>query len=112
MRLETTINDSADAAQVEWLNSTLRTKTAELVRDAIMVLGWAVREVSAGRRIASVDSQGNNVREFTSPLLERAGWIVRERLVLEPESTERIAELVQNPPAPNAALRELMQESS
>ena len=110
MRLETTITDRPDMERIEYLQQVLDVSNASLLREAVLVYAWAVSEKLAGRRIASVGSSGP-VREFTSPFLERASWLSRERIQLSPEGLMRVAQMVQEPPEPTRELRELMSDA-
>ncbi len=108
MRIEANLTDTAEVQQVEWLQSILGVKKrTRLLRDALALLGWAVREVVAGRRIASISANGA-IREFSTTLLERASWMQREAVVFSPEGMEQVAEMIANPPEPSEQLRELM----
>lgn len=110
MRLETTITDRPDIERIEYLQRVLDASNASLLRDAVLVYAWAVSERLAGRRIASVGATGP-VREYTSPFLERATWLSRERIQVSPEGFARVAEMVRKPPAPTPELRDLMSSS-
>jgi len=109
MRLETTITDRADIERVLYLQHLLDAPGAALVREALLVYGWAVSEVQAGRKLASVEPFGTTVREFASPLLDRVSWTARERIELSPEALRAIGEAVRRPAEPTAELAELMQ---
>lgn len=111
MRLETTITDRPDIERIQYLQRLLDAPNASLLREALMVYGWAVREILTGRRIASVGPTGA-VREFTSPLLERLNWMSRERVQFAGEGFARVAELVNEPPEPTPELRELIGEEA
>lgn len=108
MRLETTLTDDAEIQQVEWLRALLDEGNSGLLRDALTLFAWAVEEVRAGRRLASIDPADDSVREFTMPALRRA----RHRGVrrFHPEGLARIAELLESPPEPTEELRALMAE--
>ncbi len=111
MRIETTLTDELELKQLEWVRSTLGVKkNAAVLRDALVLLAWAVREIMEGRRIASIDRQGSSLREFSSPLLDRATWLQRDTIELTPDGFARVAELVSTPPAPTGELRELLRE--
>ena len=111
MRIETTLTDELELKQLEWVRSTLGVKkNAVVLRDALVLLAWAVREIMEGRRIASIDRQGSSLREFSSPLLDRATWLQRETIELTPDGFARVAELVSTPPAPTGELRELLKD--
>ena len=49
----------------------LRTKK-DVVENAVMLLGWAVREVQRGRTIAAVDEERKVYREIETPALAGA----------------------------------------
>ena len=106
MRLETTITDRHDIERLEHLQRTLEASNASLLRDAVLVYVWAVSECLAGCRIASFDATGP-AREYTSPFLERATWLSRERIQLSPEGFAHVADMVRHPPAPTPELRDL-----
>lgn len=44
----------------------------ELINNALSLLQWAVKEVSEGRIIASVDEKGGRYKEITLPVLDHA----------------------------------------
>lgn len=68
------------AQQIEDLmeSTGLRSKT-DFVNNALTLLVWAVREVEAGRVIATVDEQGNRYREVLLPALENVAARRRAR---------------------------------
>jgi hypothetical protein len=99
--------------------NTLHTGNADLFRGALDVLDWCVRQVQEGRRIASIDptKSMDGVREFSSPLLEAARhedlddpWVPRV-LLLHGEAFDRVVQLIESPPEPTPALRQLMAEA-
>jgi hypothetical protein len=110
MRVEAQITDATEVRQVEWLQSVLGvSRKPKLIRDALALLGWAVREVLAGRQIASIGgNDSDRIYTFSTPLLERASWMHSERVVLSPEGAQQITEMLDNPPEPSDRLRQLM----
>lgn len=109
MRVEARFTDRAEVQQIKWLQSALGVrKNARVLRDALTLFAWAVREVLAGRRVASVDPEGRSIREFSTPLLERASWANRQSVVLSAEAIRRVSDLLAGPPEPTAKLRKLM----
>ena len=108
MRLETTITDRPDIERIEYLQQVLDVSGAALLREAVLVCAWAVGERLAGRRIASVGETGP-AREFTSPFLERATWLSRERIRVSSEAFTRVEEMVRQPPQPTNALVDLLE---
>lgn len=112
VRVEASLTDELDVERLNWLRDALgEAKSASLVREALVVYGWAVRQVLEGRRLASVDPEGRPIQEFTTPLLERATWAAwarREPVKVSPEGLKRISRLVEDPPEPTEELRKLM----
>jgi hypothetical protein len=104
LRLEAVLNDPADVEQVERLRAVLNTGNAELIRNSLQLMDWCVAQVRQGRHITSVTEDGK-MREFDMPVLERARMI--SQLPVSDEAYTRILGLIESPPAPTAALREL-----
>ncbi|HYW31099.1 MAG TPA: hypothetical protein VE869_06290 [Gemmatimonas sp.] len=93
---------------------TLDAGNADLFRDALVLMDWWVREIRAGRRIVSVDAQEDILRgrEFSTPLLDSAGTIDRERhIALHGVAFDQVVQILQRPPQPTAALRALVAEA-
>ena len=64
------------AAKLEQLKKDCDIATdKELFSNAITLLMWAVREVRAGRTIASVDENNSSFREVLLPALENAVYL-------------------------------------
>ncbi len=112
LRLETTFSNPAEISQIEWIRDTVGERSiASLLREALMLYGWAVHQVVVGRRVCSFDPAANGFCEFHSPLLERARWARRQTVELSEEGLARMAELIENPPEPTEELRALMRDS-
>ena len=47
----------------------------DFFNNAITLLAWAIREVKAGRTIASVDEQHNRYKEILLPVLENVATL-------------------------------------
>lgn len=109
LRLEATFNDATDVEQVERLQAVLKTGNAELIRNALQLMDWCVRQVRQGRHIASVTDDGA-VREFDMPVLERAR--ATNRISVSDAAYSQMMALIQNPPEPTAGLRELFARPS
>ena len=109
LRLEATLNDPTDIEQVERLQAVLRTGNADLIRNALQLMDWCVGQIRQGRHIASVTEEGA-VRELDMPVLERARSI--DRLRVTDAAYTRMMALIENPPEPTAALRELFARPS
>ncbi len=105
-RLDTSVTDRPTIEQAHQLMAQLEIGNADLYRSAVELLGWCVREVREGRRIASVDDRGEPVREVAMPVLTYAR--TRRRLTVAEEALEQVVHLVEHPPAPTPALRDLM----
>src|SRR6516164_1627596 len=61
-----------DAALLDLLKKELDIRSnAELLSEAIAIMGWAGREKRSGRTVASVE-ENTPVRELVAPLLDRA----------------------------------------
>lgn len=105
-RLDTSVSDAPTIEQAHHLMAQLQVGNAELFRNAMELLGWCVREVQDGRRIASISEEGESVREMTMPIISPAR--VQKRILVNDEGLQQIAHLVENPPAPTPALRDLM----
>ncbi|MDZ4259805.1 MAG: DUF1778 domain-containing protein [Gemmatimonadales bacterium] len=106
MRLEAELTDSASIHQVQRLRAYLNSGNADLIRNALMLLDWAVTQVAEGRQLASVGPANSAVREFSMPVLERAR--MSSRLSLSPDAFERMIETLEHPSAPTEALRSLL----
>lgn len=85
---------------------------AELIAHLLHIARWAVAERNHGRKIASVGSSGEPIRELISPLLERAAPEYDLPTVRIDWSEEEIAKLARvatkTPSPPNERLRKLM----
>jgi hypothetical protein len=106
LRLEAQLTDTASVQQVERLQAVLGAGNADLLRSALQLMDWCVSQVRQGRQIASVSDSGSVVREFSMPLFERAR--AHGRLLVSTDAFDQMTHLVENPPAPTAALRKLM----
>ncbi len=104
LRLEATLSDPTDVEQVERLQAVLKTGNADLIRNALQLMDWCVGQVRQGRHIASVTADGA-VREFDMPVLERARTTTR--LTVSDAAYSQMMALIQSPPEPTAALRDL-----
>ncbi|MDZ4258222.1 MAG: hypothetical protein U0974_03040 [Gemmatimonadales bacterium] len=109
VRLEVELVDAASIHQVQRLRAYLNLMDADLVRNALMLLDWAVEQVAEGRQIASVCPADSVVREFSMPVLESAR--MRSRLSLSPNAFERMVETIEHPSAPTDALLSLLGKS-
>ncbi|MDQ8153692.1 MAG: DUF1778 domain-containing protein [Gemmatimonadota bacterium] len=105
LRMEAHINDPAGVQQVERLRAVLGAGNAELLRESLQLLDWCVTQVREGRQIASVTDTGS-LRELSMPTLERAR--AQARMQLPPEAFAQVTRLLDQPPAPTDALRDLM----
>ena len=105
LRLEAQITDAAGVQQVERLQAMLGAGNADLLRNALQLMDWCVSQVRQGRQIASVSESGA-VRELSMPILERAR--AHDRLLFNADAFAQVTQLIDNPPAPTAALRKLM----
>jgi hypothetical protein len=87
-RLDATLTDMSSVHRAQRLMNTLGTGNADLFRGALDVLDWCVREVQDGRRIGSIDPR-----------------------VLHGAAFDRVMQLIESPPEPTPALRQLMAEA-
>lgn len=110
MRIEATISD-VRGRQIVRLAKELGLSRSQLVDEALALFLRAVIEAREGRRMASLDRQGNQaVREWVSPALSQIEWAAhREQIVLAEAGVEQIADLLARPPAPTRALRRAME---
>jgi hypothetical protein len=111
-RLDASLTDPPTVQRAQRLMALLQAGNAELFRGALDILEWCVKQVREGRHIASLDETGDvaRAREFSSPLLEAARQDDR-RLELHAEAFDRVTQLLEAPPQPTPALRELMAET-
>jgi|LakMenEpi03Aug12_release.lakeMendotaPanAssembly.Ray.scaffolds.fasta_scaffold78110_2 hypothetical protein len=108
-RLDASVSDAPTVELAHQLMTQLQVGNADLFRGALELLGWCVREVQDGRRIASVGALDESVREVTMPLLSPSR--VQRRLVVSEAAAAQIAYLLEQPAAPPPALRELMERT-
>jgi len=105
-RLDTSVSDAPTIEQAHHLMAQLQIGNADLYRNALELLGWCVREVQDGRRIASLDEDGANVREVTMPIMSPTR--VNKHILVSEAGMQQIVHLLENPPEPTDALRALM----
>jgi hypothetical protein len=116
-RLDATLTDVSSVHRAQRLMNTLRTGNADLFRGALDVLDWCVREVRDGRLIGSIDPDKHvdGIREFSSPLLEAARHehvdAPNAPRLLHGAAFDRVVQLIESPPEPTPALRQLMAEA-
>jgi hypothetical protein len=97
-----------DAALLDLLKKELDIRSnAELLSEAIAIMGWAVREKRSGRTVASVE-ENTPVRELVAPLLDRAAlasYLPRVETAWTREEVINLAKLMSaEPPDPADAL--------
>ncbi len=105
-RLDTSVSDAPTIEQAYQLMSQLDIGNADLYRNAVELMSWCVREVRDGRRIASIDEDGKSIREVSMPIMNPAR--VQKRILVSDEGMQQIVHLIENPPEPTQALRDLM----
>lgn len=108
LRFEAQLSDAASIKQANHLLECLDLGKTELLREALTLLSWAVRETRQGRMLASVSATGG-VRELSMPILERARF--DEGTALGNEEFLLAVKTLTEPRAPSQALRDLMVES-
>ena len=88
---------------------------AELISHLIYIANWAITERNHGRKIASIGSHGEPLRELVSPLLERAAPehdLPSIQIEWTKEELKGLSKLATKIPAqPTAKLRRLMRDS-
>lgn len=104
-RIEATIPEPR-FEQVKQLEKELGMTKSQIVEEAIALFFKAVIEVQRGHRIGFTDEGQRLVREFTSPALSQVEWAThRESVQLSDRGFDRMQQLVDKPPTPNAALK-------
>ena len=111
MRVEATVPDSRGAALKE-LAEQLGLSKSQIIDEALSLFLMAVMEIRRGRRFVSIDRADESRAEIVTPTLAHLEWMASQSpLVLSSEAVERLVDLVESPPAPNAALRAALNES-
>jgi hypothetical protein len=72
MRVQFEITAEQSKKIEELMKKTGTTTKKDLLNDALSMLQWAVRQVSNGRVVGSIDEKDNSYRELNTPTLEHA----------------------------------------
>ncbi len=72
MRVQFEITKEQAKKIEELMKTTGATTKKDLFNDALSMLQWAVKQVSNGRFVGSIDETNNNYRELNTPALEHA----------------------------------------
>lgn len=109
MRLEATITDM-QGAQLEEVVEELKTSKSQIVEEALALFFKAFMETKRGRRVAIIEPESQRaVTEVASPTLTQLEWTAhRERVVVSEKGMQKVADLLEKPPAPSEALRRVM----
>jgi hypothetical protein len=106
MRIEATLPDSRGAAALE-LADELGLTRSQLVDEALALFMKAVLEVKRGRRVMTVDpSRKEPDCELVSPTLTTLEWANSPAVKLGPAALERMAQLIEQPPAASRFLKD------
>lgn len=113
MRIEATIPDSRGAALLD-LSTELQLSRSQVIDEALALFLKAVLEVRRGRRVVSVGQPGDDAMcEVVTPTLAQLEWTShRQALKLPVTAVDRISRLVDQPPEPPQALRDLLAEEA
>lgn len=110
MRIEAILPDSHGAAAIE-LAEELGLTRSQLVEEALELFMKAVLEVRRGRRVMIVDpAQKEPDRELATPTITTLEWVSSPPLTLCGPALDRVAQLIENPPAPSPFLKEAQVE--
>jgi hypothetical protein len=109
MRIEATIPD-LKSKQVDSLAEELGVSKSQLVDEALSLFVKAALETKQGHRVAIVAGDSREaICELASPSLIQLEWVAhRHKLKVSAKGMQRIAKLIETPPAPGAALRRAM----
>jgi hypothetical protein len=109
MRVEATIPDARGIALGE-LAAELQLSRSQIIDEALALFMNAVLEMRRGRKLVTVSATGKGItREIITPTLAQLEWTTsRQTLELPVEAVQKMAELIENPPRANNALRHLM----
>lgn len=106
MRIEATLPDSRGNAALE-LAEELGLSRSQLVDEALALFMRVVLEVKRGRRVMTVDpSRKEPDCELTSPTLTTLEWAKSPPVNLSPAALEKMAQLIEHPPAPSRFLKD------
>ncbi len=107
MRVEATVPDSRGNVLAE-LAQELGASRSQIVDEALTLFFRAVMEVRRGRRLVSMGG-AEPACELVTPTLTQLEWTnQRQSLTLAGSEMERVAELLESPPAPTDALKGIM----
>ena len=112
MRIEATVPDSRGAALKE-LADELGLSKSQIIDEALSLFLKVVLEARKGRQVVSVGSADDLPCEIATPSLTQVEWMyARQALTVPRAAVERMADLIESPPAPNAALRAALTQES
>lgn len=110
MRFEATLSQRKGEVLVQLAQELGMTKS-QLMDEALGIYLKIVLEAKKGKRLAILQSQlpsGEGNCELTTPALALLEWTAQKQFIeLEPEEFKSLAELSENPPEPNEALKQL-----
>lgn len=105
MRVEATLPDSRGLALGQ-LAEELGLSRSQIVDEALGLFLKAVMEVRRGHRLVTMGA-GQATCELSTPTLAALEWTAHAKpLVLSDSAVEKMADLLDRPPAPNARLTE------
>ncbi|MFT5433235.1 MAG: hypothetical protein ACI9OJ_003940 [Myxococcota bacterium] len=110
MRVEATVPDSRGVA-LKQLADELGLSKSQVVDEALALFLKVVMEARRGRRFMAVGQGGEAACEIATPSLTQLEWMFsRTPVEMAPAALEEITRLVNEPPAPNAALTAALSE--
>lgn len=106
MRIEATLPDGRASAILE-LADELGLTRSQLVDEALSLFMKVVLEVKRGRRVMTVDPAHQEPGcELATPTITALEWASSPPLKLSPAAVEKMAQLIENPPAPSQFLKD------
>jgi hypothetical protein len=106
-RVEATLSQ-IQSEQLESMAAELEMPKAQIVSEALALLMKALAETKCGRRVAILDPVTQEmVYAYSSPALSQMEW-VSHRVSVTPDQLTAIANMVNEPAAPNESLRRAM----
>lgn len=112
MRVEATVSD-VRGKQLADVAQELGISKSQLVDEAVTLYLVALTEARQGRRVAVVEpSTQKTIKELLTPSLSQLDWAAqREQVVLSKDEFDQVVQLIEQPRAKPAALKELMSVS-
>ena len=110
MRVEATLPDSRGRA-LDHLADELGLSRSQVVDEAVGLFLKAVLEARRGHRLVTL-SGDEPACELSTPTLAAMEWTARSQpVVLSNTAVDRIADLLEQPPAPNARLVQALRQN-